>query len=85
MSTNKIKFVPDSAIFSPVSKISILLYVVAKRMQKFSRFNPNLPGVLCEQSCLGKNLILNLFGGSISIKIVYKKYVQIFFMFTASL
>jgi hypothetical protein len=39
MSKNGKKFVPDPAIFSPVSKISILLYAVAKLMQKFSRFN----------------------------------------------
>ena len=33
------KFPPDSAIFSPESKISILLYVVSKLMQKISGFN----------------------------------------------
>ncbi len=36
MSTNQ--FPPDPAIFSPESKISILLYIVPKLMQKISRF-----------------------------------------------
>jgi hypothetical protein len=35
----KIKIPPDPAIFSPESKISILLYVVPKLMQINSRFN----------------------------------------------
>jgi hypothetical protein len=38
MSTNDKILAPDPAIL-PGSKVSILLYVVAKPTQKFSRFN----------------------------------------------
>jgi hypothetical protein len=38
MSTNKKIFATDTAIL-PGSKISVLLYVVSKLLQKFSRFN----------------------------------------------